>query len=247
MGDADDRTGILMQMLLQPVNRLGIEVVGRLIEQEDIGLLQKQTTEGNASAFTTREILDNRILIGATKRIHRATELLVEIPSIALVKLLLKLTLTSNKRIEIGIRISKRLVDFIKLSQHIHDGLHTFLHHFANGFLRVELRILLQISHRIPGREYYISLVVMLYTCNNLKQSRFAGTIHTDNTYFCAIKKGEVDVVEDFLLRGERLAHTHHRENDFFIVCHIFVNFGAKIRINLHSRKKITHIYIKNA
>ena len=45
MGDGDHRTLILLQVLLQPVDALGIQVVGRLIEQEHVWLLQKQTEE----------------------------------------------------------------------------------------------------------------------------------------------------------------------------------------------------------
>ncbi len=40
VGDADHRSGILLQVLLQPVNRLSIQVVGRLVQQQYIGLLQ---------------------------------------------------------------------------------------------------------------------------------------------------------------------------------------------------------------
>ena len=40
--DTDYRSLILLQMLLQPVDGFSIEVVGRLIEQQHIGLLQEQ-------------------------------------------------------------------------------------------------------------------------------------------------------------------------------------------------------------
>ena len=38
VGNGDDRTLILLQVLLQPVDALSIQVVGRLIEQEYIRL-----------------------------------------------------------------------------------------------------------------------------------------------------------------------------------------------------------------
>ena len=40
MGHGNDGALILLQVLLQPVYRLCVEVVGGLIEQQDIGLLQ---------------------------------------------------------------------------------------------------------------------------------------------------------------------------------------------------------------
>ena len=37
MRHGDDRTFIFAQMMFEPRHRLGIEVIGRLIEQKDIG------------------------------------------------------------------------------------------------------------------------------------------------------------------------------------------------------------------
>ena len=47
------RTLILLQVLLQPVDALSVEVVGRLVEQEDVGLLKQQAAEGHAAAFAS--------------------------------------------------------------------------------------------------------------------------------------------------------------------------------------------------
>ena len=46
MGDGDDRALILLQVLLQPVDALGVEVVGGLVEQEHVGLGQEQAAQG---------------------------------------------------------------------------------------------------------------------------------------------------------------------------------------------------------
>ena len=48
MGDGDDRALILLQVLLQPVDALGVEVVGGLVEQEDVRVLQYQPREVHA-------------------------------------------------------------------------------------------------------------------------------------------------------------------------------------------------------
>ena len=39
MGHRDDRARITLQVLFQPADRLGIEVIGRLVEQKNIGFL----------------------------------------------------------------------------------------------------------------------------------------------------------------------------------------------------------------
>ena len=40
VGDGNHRTLVLLQVLFQPVDALGIEVVGGLVEQEHVGFLQ---------------------------------------------------------------------------------------------------------------------------------------------------------------------------------------------------------------
>ena len=53
MGDGYDCAGILLQMLLEPVDRLGVEVVGRFVEQQHIGLLEKKAAESHATALSS--------------------------------------------------------------------------------------------------------------------------------------------------------------------------------------------------
>ena len=48
------RALVLLQVLFQPIDRLGIQVVGRLVEQQYIRLLDKQTAKCYTTAFTSR-------------------------------------------------------------------------------------------------------------------------------------------------------------------------------------------------
>ena len=41
VGNGNDRTFVLLQMLLQPVDAFSVQVVGRLVEQQHVGLLQQ--------------------------------------------------------------------------------------------------------------------------------------------------------------------------------------------------------------
>ena len=57
VGNTDHCTFVLLQVLLEPVDRLCVQVVGRLIKQQHIRLLQEETTECHTTAFTSREML----------------------------------------------------------------------------------------------------------------------------------------------------------------------------------------------
>ena len=50
------RALVLLQVLFQPVDTFCIEVVGGLVKQEYIGLLQQQSAQGHTAPFTTREV-----------------------------------------------------------------------------------------------------------------------------------------------------------------------------------------------
>ncbi len=51
MGDRDDRAGIILQMMFEPGHRFGVEMVGRLVEQQNVGLLQQQAAQGHTAAL----------------------------------------------------------------------------------------------------------------------------------------------------------------------------------------------------
>ena len=53
--DRDDGAGIVLQEPLEPRDRFGVEVVGRLVEQQQIGRLQQQPAQRHAAALAARQ------------------------------------------------------------------------------------------------------------------------------------------------------------------------------------------------
>ena len=51
VGDGDDRAGVVTEEPLEPVDRLGVEVVGRLVEQQQVGARQQEPTQRDASTL----------------------------------------------------------------------------------------------------------------------------------------------------------------------------------------------------
>ena len=54
VGDDEDGARIVAQVALEPQHRFGIEVVGRLVEQQKLGLLQQQPAQRDAAALAAR-------------------------------------------------------------------------------------------------------------------------------------------------------------------------------------------------
>ena len=80
MGDDQDRAGIVAQMALEPVDGLGVEMVGRLVEQQQLGLFEQQAAERDAAALAARELVDVGVVGRAAQRVHRLLDLAVEVP-----------------------------------------------------------------------------------------------------------------------------------------------------------------------
>ena len=92
MGYSDYGALILLQVLLQPVDSLCIQVVGRLIAQEHVGLLQDQAVESHTAALTTRQIGNRPIARRTIQRSHRTLQLGVDVPGIGSINDILHLS-----------------------------------------------------------------------------------------------------------------------------------------------------------
>src|SRR5262249_3411364 len=59
--DGDDAARILREVLLEPRDALGVEMVGRLVEQQEVRLLEQDLAERDAAALAAGEHRDLRI------------------------------------------------------------------------------------------------------------------------------------------------------------------------------------------
>ncbi len=57
VGHEEAGAGIVLEEIFQPLDRLGIEVIRRLIQDQQIGLRDQRAAEGDAPLFTTAERL----------------------------------------------------------------------------------------------------------------------------------------------------------------------------------------------
>src|SRR4029079_7967999 len=58
VGDEDDIAGIVDKMFFKPLHALGVEMVGRLVEQQYVGFLEQQAGQRDASLLAARQVLD---------------------------------------------------------------------------------------------------------------------------------------------------------------------------------------------
>ena len=85
----DDRACVLVEMPLQPGDALGIEMVRRFVEQQQVGLFQQELAQRDAALFAAGECRHVGIARRQVHRLHGDFDLAIEFPGVAVVDLVL--------------------------------------------------------------------------------------------------------------------------------------------------------------
>ena len=223
MGNGNDGPLVPLQVMFQPGDRFGVEVVGRLIQQQDIRLLQKQPAQGDAALLPPRQHLHLRIAGRTPQRIHRHFQPRIEIPRIQRVQLFLdhRLPIAQFRHLVVGHRLGEFLVDAVELVDKIHRLLHSLLDDFAHRLVLVQLGFLLQKTDSVAGRENGFAHEILIDARQNTQQRTFPRSVKPQHANFGAIEIRKIDILQNRLLVVE-LADADHGINDFIpFVCHI--------------------------
>jgi len=213
MGDENDVAGIVDQMLFQPGDAFGIEMVGRFVEHQDFGLVEQQPAERNAALFTTGQVSHRAVARRAAQSLHRDFELVVEGPAIDGVDFFLQLAHFFHQRVKIGVfrRIAHDLGYLVEAADQIGDFADAVHDIFLDRLVVVKLRLLRQIADADPLARPGLTLIFLVLASHDLHQRRFAGAVLADDGNFRARQELQVDIVQHRLGRsGEGLGQTLH-------------------------------------
>ena len=194
MGYGNHSALVLVEVLLQPVDALSVEVVGRFVEQQHIGLFEQQAAQSHTAAFATRQVLS--LLVGwwQIERCHSTVEASFKVPSVGRVENALHLSLTGEKFVHLVLVFvifwkSKLLVDFLIFLQCIDHLLNALFHELKYGLVVVEWWVLWQIAHAVAWCPNHVALVIVVDAGNDFEQCGFTSTIQTDDADFRTIEK----------------------------------------------------------
>ena len=144
MGHRDDGAVVLLQVPLEPRDRLGVEVVRRLVEQQQVGLRQQQPAQRDPAALATGQRRDVGVGRRQAQRVHRDLELAVEVPAVDRVDLVLQLGLLGEQLVEVGVGLAHRVADLlepVEQALRVRDAVGDVAEHVLG---RVEPRLLRQ-------------------------------------------------------------------------------------------------------
>ena len=142
VGDGHDGARVLLQEALQPVDRLGVEVVGGLVEQQQVGVGQQQPAQRHPAALAARQRGDVGVVRRAPQRVHGDLDVAVEVPGVGGVDLVLELGLEGADLLVVGVGVAPHGHDLVvAVEQGAHRG-HAVEHVAEHVLGRVELRLL---------------------------------------------------------------------------------------------------------
>ncbi len=119
-------------------------------------------------------------------------------------------------------RVSELVVHILIFLQQVHDRLHTFAHDVDHRLAFIQQWLLLQVTDAVSGCHMHVALKVLLLACDDPHQCGLTGSVEAEDADLGTVVKAEVDVLEDGLSGGQRLADLHHVVDDltsFF--CHV--------------------------
>ena len=153
VGDSDDGALVLVQELFEPQDRFGVQMVGGLVEQQQVGGFKQQTAQGNTTALATGAHADRGVGVGALQRVHRLLKLGVEIPAVGGVDFGLQLAHFLHEGVVIGVGIRHFLADLVEALNLLGNRTECHLDVLADGLVFVERRILLEDADRVARGE----------------------------------------------------------------------------------------------
>jgi hypothetical protein len=204
VGDDQDRARIVAQMALEPVHRPGVEMIGRLVEQQQLRLVEQQPTERHAPPLAAGQLGHVGVVGRASQRVHRLVYLGVEVPQ----PLGLDLVLQIGHLVGVLVRvIGGELVVAVEDRLLRGDPLHHVLAHALGG---IELRLLLEVADTGALGDPGLPGELGVDARHDPQQGRFAGTIDAEHADLGVRIERQVDVLQDLPVARIGLRETLH-------------------------------------
>ena len=182
MGDRDNRARIVRKEALQPVDGLRVEVVGRLVEQQQVGTRQQQTAQRHTVDVRPRQHGYVGIVGRAAQRVHGDLDVAFETPCVGRGDPVFehRLLLADLVVVSVGVGpLGHHLVVAVDDPMHLGDP----VHHVALDVLRrIELWLLREIADSEAGREPRLAGVAVVETGHDLQQRRLSRAVVAEHT-----------------------------------------------------------------
>ena len=170
------------QPVLDPVDHLGIEVIGGFVEQQQVRAAEQQLGQRHAATFTPRQVCAPRVRIDETQPVDRRQHLVLDVVPAVRLELLLETSLATHELVEmIGIGGRRHLlVDRIERGLNAAVICQRLADRVADRRLRIENRLLIQHADRQPATHGTVAGIGLLGPGKDPHQGRLARAVPSD-------------------------------------------------------------------
>ena len=198
MGDGYHRALIPLQEALQPGDALRVQMVGRLVQQQQVGPRQQQAAERHPPPLAAGERRRVRVARRAAQRVHRDLDGALQFPAVRRVDPFLERTLLLDQRVhlvrsQVLGEARAHLVEALQQPRRLRHALHDIAHHVAVG---VEFGLLRQVADARAVRGPRLAVELGLDAGHDAHERRFAGPVRPEHADLGAGQEGEADIVE---------------------------------------------------
>ena len=213
VGDGDDGALVRLEEALEPGDRLGVEMVRRLVEQEQVGRGEQEARERDPAPLAARKRGHVAVAVRQAERIHRPVERRLEAPRVGTVDLLLHLCLLLEQRVEVGVGLRKLRRDLVEAVEQVALLADAVLDVLAHVPLGVELRLLGEHADGRSRRQLRDTARRLLEPGHDPQQRRLAGPVRTEHADLRAGEEAERDVRQDLPVGAVELVGPVHGED----------------------------------
>ena len=211
MGHRHHGAGVFLQVTLQPSHGLGVQVVGRFVEQQHVRLLQQQLAKRHAAALATRQLGDIGIARRTAQGVHGDVHLAIQVPGVGGVDPLLQLGLLGDQLVHLlGIGLGEGVADRLET---VEQGLglrHALEDVTGDVLVLVELRLLRQVADPDTLGGPRLTVDFRVDAGHDPHQRRLTGTVEAEDADLGAGQKEQPDVLQDLLAARVGLGHAVH-------------------------------------
>jgi hypothetical protein len=189
---------------------MGVQMVGRLVQQQHVRLGQQQAAQRHAAFFTTGQRPDLGVPRRQAQRVGGHFELALQRVRVVGGEQVFQLLLLLGQLVEIGAFFGVFGVDLVQALLRVENFGDAFFDRFAHGLFRIQLRLLRQIADLGAGVGACLTLEVGVHAGHDFQHGGLACAVDAEQADFGAREKGQRDVLDDLALRGNDLAHPVH-------------------------------------
>ena len=216
VGDRDDGAAIVGEEPLEPGHRLGVEVVRRLVEQQQVGRLQQQPAERDATALAARERADLGLARRHAQRVHGRRQRALEVPAVDRVDALLHLAHLGQRALHlVGVeRLGQPRRDRVEAVEQVARGAHAVLDVLVDRARLVELRLLVEHADGRARRQQHVAADVRVDARHDAQQRALARAVRAEHADLRAVQERQRDAVEHGAIGRVALHQPAQREDD---------------------------------